>query len=143
MLQEPSHSASRNYVTLVISGYSNMSMNGSTSSLLNVQPVSRLFKALGDETRLRIVALLAHGELCVCHLEAALDLTQSTTSRHLAVLRNAGVVDSHREGSWVYYRVADQTNPDCEQQLRILVAAFSKRAMIGRDVERLRRLKRP
>lgn len=123
--------------------YTNILMSRSAAAKLNVQPVSRLFKALGDETRLRIVALLVHGELCVCHLVAALDLTQPTTSRHLAVLRNAGVVESRRAGSWVYYRLADQADPDCERQLRTLVSAFVKRAVIGRDVARLLRVKAP
>ncbi len=51
---------------------------------------TRIFKALADETRLRILALLLEGELCVCELIAALELPQSTTSRHLAYLRNSG-----------------------------------------------------
>ncbi|HZO08390.1 MAG TPA: metalloregulator ArsR/SmtB family transcription factor, partial [Myxococcota bacterium] len=68
---------------------------------LDVRPVTRLFRALGDETRLRIVALLAHGELCVCHLHEALGLSQPNVSRHLAVLRGAGVVGDRRDGKWV------------------------------------------
>ena len=56
---------------------------------VEVRQLTRLLKALGDETRLRMVALLAHGELCVCHLESALELSQPTASRHLAVLRAA------------------------------------------------------
>ena len=118
-------------------------MSASTASKLNVEPVSRLFKALGNDTRLRIVALLTHGELCVCHNEAALDITQATASRHLAVLRNAGVVDTHREGPWVYYRLADQVDPDCKRQLRTLVGSFAKREVIRRDVERLLAAKGP
>ena len=59
----------------------------SSTNALDVRPLTRLFRALGDETRLRIVALLSHGELCVCHIEAALDLNQSTASRHLGILR--------------------------------------------------------
>jgi len=74
----------------------------------NVRPVSRLFKALADERRIRIVALLAHGELCVCHVEAALGLTQPNASRQLGILRSAGVVEDRRKGSWVYYRLARQ-----------------------------------
>lgn len=115
----------------------------SAAAALDVRPVSRLFKALGDETRLRMVALLAHGELCVCHLEAALDLTQPTASRHLAVLRNAGVVDTRRDGSWVYYRVAEQPDPHCKQQLAALVRGYAKRALLRADVERLVRVKGP
>ena len=61
-----------------------------------VRPLTKLFRALGDETRLRIVALLSHGELCVCHLENALDLSQPNVSRQLGILRAAGVVDARR-----------------------------------------------
>lgn len=110
---------------------------------LDVRPISRLFKALGDETRLRIVALLVHGELCVCHLEAALGLTQSNASRQLGVLRAAGVVDTRREGSWVYYRLADQTDDACRRQLRSLVASFARREVLRADVERLLKAKGP
>jgi len=118
-------------------------MSPSPAAALDVRPVSRLFKALGDETRLRIVALLAHGELCVCHLVAALDLAQPTASRHLAVLRNAGVVDTRRNGSWVYYRLIEPTDPDCKQQLRALTGAFAKRSVLRQDVERLLKAKGP
>ena len=118
-------------------------MSQSTAAKLDVRPVSRLFKALADETRLRIVALLAHGELCVCHLEAALGLPQPTASRHLSVLRNAGVVDTRREGSWIYYRLIEQSNPDCQQQLRTLTRAFAKRSVLRQDIERLLKVKGP
>ncbi|ATB46262.1 MULTISPECIES: ArsR/SmtB family transcription factor [Myxococcaceae] len=104
---------------------------------LDVRSASRLFKALGDETRLRIVALLSHGELCVCHFESALGLTQSNTSRQLGVLKNAGVVEARRDGSWVYYRLAPQMEEVCKAQLEALVAAFAKRDALGEDVERL------
>src|SRR2546426_3227017 len=69
------------------------------AAALQVRPVSRLFKALGDDTRLRIVALLSHGELCVCHVQEALGLTQPNASRQLGILKNAGVVESRREGT--------------------------------------------
>jgi ArsR family transcriptional regulator len=65
-----------------------------------------VFKALADETRVRIVWLLAdaHGEVCVCDIEAYVkDLSQSTISHHLKILRDAGVVTSERRGTWVYY----------------------------------------
>ena len=110
---------------------------------LDVRPMSRFFKALGDENRLRIVALLSHGELCVCHLEAALGLTQSNASRLLGVLRAAGVVDTRRAGTWVYYRLADQTDAECKRQLRALASGFGKRDVLRRDVERLLTVKGP
>ena len=65
---------------------------------------AKIFKALADDTRLRILALLLEGELCVCEIIAALELPQSTVSRHLAYLRNSGWVQDRRQGIWMYYR---------------------------------------
>ncbi len=104
---------------------------------LQLQPVSALFKALGDETRLRVVALLAHGELCVCHLESALELSQPAVSRHLAVLKNAGVVEARRDGNWIHYRLAPQADPHRGRQLRALVREFANEKDVARDVARL------
>jgi ArsR family transcriptional regulator, arsenate/arsenite/antimonite-responsive transcriptional repressor len=70
--------------------------------------LARVFKALGDPVRLRLVSLIgAHqgGEVCVCELTDAFDLTQPTISHHLKVLREAGVITSQRRGTWVYYRL--------------------------------------
>ena len=69
---------------------------------------AQVFKALGDPVRLRLVSLIgAHqgGEVCVCDLTTAFDLTQPTISHHLKVLRQAGIIDSERRGTWVYYRL--------------------------------------
>jgi ArsR family transcriptional regulator len=114
-----------------------------SSAALDVRSFSRLFKALGDETRLRIVALLSHGELCVCHLEEALRLSQPKVSRHLATLRAAGVVEDRRDGTWVYYRLLPQPDSDCERQLRALVRTFAKRSILRRDLERLVKVRGP
>lgn len=89
------------------------------------------------------MALLAHGELCVCHVEDALGLSQPAASRQLAVLRTAGVVDSRRDGSWVYYLLAKQQNPECESLLRELVRGFTKRDVLRRDLERLVKVRGP
>jgi ArsR family transcriptional regulator len=68
-----------------------------------------LFKALSDETRLRILSLLlTEGELCVCDIIAALNLPQSTISRHLAYLKKTGWVDDRRCGLWIYYSVKNK-----------------------------------
>ena len=66
-----------------------------------------LFKALSDETRLKLVVLLYKRELCVCQIEAALGISQTKASRHLAILRRAGLLKSRREGLWVYYTLAE------------------------------------
>ncbi len=68
--------------------------------------LAQVFKALGDPVRLRLVSLIgAHqgGEVCVCELATAFQLTQPTISHHLKVLRDAGIIDSERRGTWVYY----------------------------------------
>jgi len=121
-------------------GYIHVRMS---TTALDVRAFSRLFKALGDETRLRIVALLSHGELCVCHLEDALGLSQPKVSRHLATLRGAGLVEDRRDGTWVYYRLVRQQDADCERQLQGLVTTFSKRSVLRRDLERLVKVRGP
>jgi ArsR family transcriptional regulator len=115
----------------------------SARATIDVRPLTRLFKALADETRVRIVALLAHGELCVCHIEAVLAQPQPTVSRHLAVLRSAGVVEMRRAGLWVLYRLAKQADADCERQLRALAAAFAPCRAMRADLDRLRKLRGP
>jgi ArsR family transcriptional regulator len=70
-----------------------------------------LFKALADGTRLRILALLEAGEICVCDIHGSLDLPQPTVSRHLAYLRKTGLVQGRKEGLWVHYRLAPLPDP--------------------------------
>jgi len=71
-----------------------------------IQDLSASFKALGDPIRLRLFSLLGEfEELCVCHLVDALQLPQSTISRHLSVLRHANLVATRREGKWMYYHL--------------------------------------
>ena len=70
--------------------------------------LAQIFRALGDPVRLRLVSLIgAHqgGEVCVCDLTSAFSLTQPTISHHLKVLREAGIIESERRGTWVYYRL--------------------------------------
>lgn len=104
-----------------------------------VRPLTRLFRALADETRVRIVALLAHGELCVCHLERALEQSQPNISRHLSVLRAAGVVEARRDGTWVYYRIAPQEHAQVEELLAALVRSFGAERAIRTDHGKLRK----
>jgi DNA-binding transcriptional ArsR family regulator len=68
---------------------------------------SRFFKALADETRLKILSLLRAREMCVCEIMIALNLTQPTTSHHLRILEGAGLVKDLREGKWVFYKIAN------------------------------------
>ena len=70
-----------------------------------------LFKTLSDPTRLRLLNLLAEGDVCVCDLHGTLSLDQPKVSRHLARLRSAGLVDVERNGKWMHYRLARQGDP--------------------------------
>ena len=101
--------------------------------------IAHIFKALSDETRLRILALLHSGELCVCDLMAALDLPQSTVSRHLAYLRNAGLVDDERRGVWMFYRLK-QTNALGDDLLRLLIDKLNESNQVHADRKALNAL---
>lgn len=70
-----------------------------------------LFRALGDRTRLRLLNLLAAGEVCVCFFVEVLGTSQPKVSRHLAYLRRAGVVAARREGKWMHYRISTPEDP--------------------------------
>jgi ArsR family transcriptional regulator len=103
-----------------------------------MKKTAHLFKALSDETRLRILALLAEGELCVCDLMAILELPQSTVSRHLAYLRHAGLADDRRQGVWMYYRLAGGDEPLHRELLLLLKARLPGVARAQRDRQALK-----
>ena len=65
------------------------------------------FSSLGDVTRLKILKVIGDEELCSCEVMAALELTQPTTSHHLGILERAGVLNSRRNGKWVFYRISN------------------------------------
>ena len=77
----------------------------------HLDALETLLKALSDRTRLRILALLAKGEVCECEIHEALGIPQPTASRHLAYLRRAGLVTDRRKGLWVYYALSEQADP--------------------------------
>ncbi len=66
-----------------------------------------IFKALSDETRLRIIKLLEQGELCVCDITAALDMVQPKVSFHLSALKDAGLIKDRKQGKWIHYSLKD------------------------------------
>lgn len=67
--------------------------------------LTSIFKALSDETRLRIIKLLEQGELCVCDIVAALDMVQPKVSFHLNALKEAGLIRDRKQGRWIHYRL--------------------------------------
>ncbi|HEX5493168.1 MAG TPA: metalloregulator ArsR/SmtB family transcription factor [Mycobacteriales bacterium] len=88
------------------------SLAGTPVDPRRAERLAAVFRALGDPVRLRLVSLIAShpgGEVCVCELVGAFDLTQPTISHHLRVLRQAGLVDCERRGTWAYYRTVPDT----------------------------------
>ena len=92
----------------------------STVTARDGQRTARLFHALADETRLRILEQLADGEQCVCDLTDALEAGQSRLSFHLKTLKDAGLVTDRRRGRWIYYTL----RPEAVDEIRDVVAAI-------------------
>jgi ArsR family transcriptional regulator len=95
------------------------------------------FKALADATRLRILNLLLHGEMCVCDIQLVLRASQPNVSRHLSYLKNAGLVLDRRAGYRVFYRLADPTESRRKRLYRFLQEAYAKEDTLAADKKRL------
>jgi ArsR family transcriptional regulator, arsenate/arsenite/antimonite-responsive transcriptional repressor len=114
-----------------------MRMNKQTAEPLDVS--IELFKAFADPVRLRLLNLLAGGEVCVCHLHEALGLAQSTVSRHLAYLRMRGLVLGRKDGLWVHYRLAKPAGELHRHLMGCLGACSKELESLKHDRERLNR----
>ena len=99
------------------------------------------FRACADRTRLRILALLSGGEVCVGDLVTILELPQPTVSRHLAYLRRARLVEVARDGNWIFYRLASPTSGFQRQLLACLRCSAEEDALMRKDGRRLARLR--
>lgn len=102
-----------------------------------IHELAGMYGALGDATRLRILGLLAAGEVCVCHIHEALRLPQPTVSRHLAHLRRARLVHTRRDGTWVHYRLAPIDDPSARAALSAAIHAIGHAPATRSDQERL------
>ncbi len=98
-----------------------------------------IIKAISDENRLRAIMALRNGELCVCQIVELLQLAHSTVSKHMSILKQAGLVNSRKKGRWVYYRLRDgnQTSGLPEQALSWACAAVSQDPIILKDERQL------
>lgn len=94
-----------------------------------------IFKALAEESRLRILAILMEGELCVCEIEECLKMTQSNASRHLTALKNSGVVDSYKKAQWTYYKVSDKFKEENQDLWHYLVKKFKELPTYQKDLD--------
>src|SRR5580704_13843135 len=97
----------------------------------------RLFAALADPTRLRLLNLLDGREVCVCYFVEILKQGQPKISRHLAYLRNAGIVSARREGKWMHYSIQRPDDPAANSILDAVFATFAENKEMQADLTRL------
>ena len=103
----------------------------------------RAFKALSDETRIRIMKVLLERECCVCEVMQALDISQSRASRNLGILEDAGFVRSRRDGPWIVYSIDEQSmNSHAPSLVELLRSSLVDEEIVLQDKERLSRAAR-
>jgi ArsR family transcriptional regulator len=105
----------------------------STKPAAPIDKLESACKALADQTRLRILALLGDNEVCVCHIHDSLGLPQPTVSRHLAYLRRSGLVAARRDGVWMHYRVSTSLDPAVQQVVNAAVDALTNVPTTSKD----------
>src|SRR5512136_1482904 len=104
----------------------------------SMKKIANILKALSDDTRLRVIKLLQERELCVCELMQVLDMSQPRISRHMSVLKNAGLVDDRREGKWVYYLLKNETQvKEVKTLLNALAVMGNNEAVVKNDKKNL------
>jgi ArsR family transcriptional regulator len=105
-----------------------------------MKKIANIFKALSDDTRLRVIKLLQERELCVCELMQVLDMSQPRISRHMSVLKNAGLVEDRREGKWVYYSLRKETqDKEIKILLNVMVIMANDDAVVKADQKKLKK----
>ncbi len=104
-----------------------------------MKQLEQLFKGLADQTRLRILNLLIHGELCVCEIQYVLGSSQANVSRHLTYLKTSGLVLDRREGVRMYYRLAQPAEGIHKQLFTFLRDVFQSSQSLEQDSLKLKR----
>jgi len=106
--------------------------------LMAMRNFAKLFKALSDETRIRILKVLLERECCVCEVMQALDISQSRASRNLGILEDAGFIKSRRDGLWIVYSIDEQRmNSHAAPLIELLRDSLVNEEIILQDRERL------
>ncbi len=100
----------------------------------------KIYECLCDRTRLRLLNLLSHGPLCVCHFQEILGEPQVKISKHLAYLRARGLVDVERQGSWMIYELPFKPSRELRANLACLQDCAAEEAVFRRDLARLRKV---
>jgi len=102
-----------------------------------MDPFIKKAKAISDPTRVRMLKLLEPGELCVCDIMEVLGLKQPTASKHLNILKSAGVVKSRKQGTWSYYRLSEKTREDHQGFLGFVREHLNDDPLVRKDRKRL------
>ncbi|MBZ0255693.1 metalloregulator ArsR/SmtB family transcription factor [bacterium] len=97
-----------------------------------------ILKALADENRVRILMALRNGELCACQIIELLGLAPSTVSKHLSILKNAGLVESRKDGRWMYFELADDESARAAEAVQFIFANIKSDKQIQFDKKRLK-----
>src|SRR5271155_334987 len=100
-------------------------------------PLERLFRALADPTRLRLINLVAKQEVCVCYFVEVIGVPQPKISRHLAYLRRAGIVAARREGKWMHYKLVMPKDQATASILSETLKHLKKKPEMHKDISRL------
>ena len=103
--------------------------------------ITQIYKALSEEMRLRILMLLTHGELCVCDLMAVLDEPQSKVSRHIAYLKNSGLVSGKRVGTWMHYSLKEPLGGFAAAHIDFLRKELAELDWVRNDEEIMREVR--
>ena len=104
-----------------------------------MRDLEQLFKGLADQTRLRILNLLIHGELCVCDIHHVLESSQPNVSRHLIYLKNSGLVLDRREGARMYYKLAQPNDGVHKLLFAFLRDVFKSSEILDEDLKKLKK----
>lgn len=102
--------------------------------LLNLET---FFMALADKTRLRLLNLMRDGEICVCFFTEVLNESQPKISRHLAYLRNAGIVEARRDGKWMHYKIVEPESDYAAKVLQDTLDWLASQDEMQKDYEKL------
>jgi DNA-binding transcriptional ArsR family regulator len=104
--------------------------------------ILNITKALSDENRVRALMMLVDGKLCVCQIIEMLGLAPSTVSKHMSILRQAGLVETRKEGRWIYYRLPDREAQTVREILDWLEKHLKYDKIILGDVKKLRQMQK-
>jgi ArsR family transcriptional regulator len=102
-------------------------------------PLERLFQALADRTRLRLLHMMAEQEVCVCYFVQVIKAPQPKISRHLAYLRRAGLVAARREGKWMHYRLAMPTDSHAAAVFKAAIDSLRQDKTMRQDLAQLQK----